>query len=905
VSKERKRRSFFMSQDSSQPTDGRPHSSDLLAKSGGEDKTVISQQPAAGASDFFRAAGIAELARVLEGKQLGHFQLDQLIGGGGMGAVFRGRDLRLQRTVAIKVVPAAEANLESLQRFQLEAQSAAKLDHPNIARVFDVGESPPWNYIVFEFIEGSNLRDLVLAEGPLSVQASVDYLRQIAEALEHAAARGVVHRDIKPSNILITPQGQAKLVDMGLARWSDMQGGTPQEITATGVTLGTFDYISPEQARDPRVADVRSDLYSLGCTWYYLLTGQPPFADGTALQKLLQHGSQKPPDPRAMRKDLSGDLVAILSRLMAKKPSQRYQRPGDLIADLDELSRREGLQRGQEGNVPRSDDLPAPRTIWSVLPWLAAATVLGLLLASMEWFDRRSTDSIDPSMSRSSPQGAAGKIDRQEVVPSPADTLPASSLSSGSNFPALGTVPELKAPDEELPEEGAIPSSAGKRAWPEMEDADSGGPPQPLGDPSDSAALEGPALSAAKPSLAPSELRKMPERILISPSQLEGRYEGAVSVSSWEEAIWWIDQVASIQEVRIATNNLRCSGTLVIRRDLKIAPAAGYRPLLQWSPTAGNSFDALEGRQWISIQQGTLSLENLDWIGDWTDRSGSSTSPGTDEDRAIHGLKVAPQGRLVARECGFTMRHPSHEGTVGFLEVGDRTLATNSEFERPGAQVTLDRCFFRGDADWLTWYGGGAQVEASHLLVAVSSRILKLQIPHGGSDPKNSLRVRMDRATLLNGRGFAKLTSPSSRAIGGRTMLTSSPLPWVQLAIQRSALWSEGELPWIQMEDFPEDIPLESWVGWDLRQCRWDQATSLLVQASGERGVVREMTWEQLAEREQRQLAKGIRWRSGIPQSYSFARKAPREFELLDSVDLGIDVAILPIPRSSDGVGTP
>ncbi|MFN5951843.1 MAG: serine/threonine-protein kinase, partial [Pirellulaceae bacterium] len=371
-----------MSQDSSQPTDGAPLSDDSRAKSGGEDKTVISQQPAAGASDFFRAAGIAELARVLEGKQLGHFQLDQLIGGGGMGAVFRGRDLRLQRTVAIKVVPAAEANLESLQRFQLEAQSAAKLDHPNIARVFDVGESTPWNYIVFEFIEGSNLRDLVTAEGPLSVQESVDYLRQIAEALEHAAARGVVHRDIKPSNILITPQGQAKLVDMGLARWSDVPGGTPQEITATGVTLGTFDYISPEQARDPRIADVRSDLYSLGCTWYYLLTGQPPFADGTALQKLLQHGSQKPPDPRAMRKDLSGDLVAILSRLMAKKPSQRYQQPRDLIADLDELSRREGLQRGSAGNVSRSDTspAPAPRTIRRFLPWLAAGTVLGLVL---------------------------------------------------------------------------------------------------------------------------------------------------------------------------------------------------------------------------------------------------------------------------------------------------------------------------------------------------------------------------------------------------------------------------------------------------------------------------------------------------------------------------------------------
>jgi serine/threonine protein kinase len=821
-----------------------------------------------------------------------------------MGAVFRGRDLRLQRTVAIKVVPAAEANLESLQRFQLEAQSAAKLDHPNIARVFDVGESPPWNYIVFEFIEGSNLRDLVMAQGPLSVQESVDYLRQIAEALEHAAARGVVHRDIKPSNILITPQGQAKLVDMGLARWSDVPGGAPQEITATGVTLGTFDYISPEQARDPRVADVRSDLYSLGCTWYYLLTGQPPFADGTALQKLLQHGSQKPPDPRAMRKDLSGDLVAILSRLMAKKPSQRYQQPRDLIADLDELSRREGLLRGPAGNIPLTDTGPPPRPIRRILPWLAAATVLGLVLAGMEWFDRRGQDPIEPSTIKSSSRGAGNQSDRQETVPPPEDSLPTSASSNDSNFPAIGAVPAL-VPSEPFTDEGANTSPPGKRTGPETEDTDSGRPPPPLFDTNDSASLEPPAFSVAKPSVAASERRLMPERILISPSQLEGRYEGAVSVTSWEEAIEWIDRAASIQEVRIATNNLRCSRTLVLQRDLKIAPAAGYRPLLQWSPAAGNSSETLEDRQWISIQQGTLSLENLEWIGDLAERSGSLASARAEEDLAIHCLKISPHGRLVARECGFTMRHPSHEGMVGFLQVGDPSRAASSQIDRPSAQVTLDRCFFRGDADWLTWQGGGAQVEASHLLVAVSSRILRLEIPDPDSQGENPLRVRLDRATLLNGRGFAKLTSPSSRAIPGRTILTSPSGPWVQLAIHRSVLWSEVELPWIQMEGLPEGLPWESWIGWDLRQCRWDQATSLLVQASGERGETREMTWDQLPERDLRQLAKGVRWRLGIPQSYSFARKAPREFDLLEPLDLGIDVAILPIPRSSDGVGTP
>jgi hypothetical protein len=205
----------------------------------------------------------------------------------------------------------------------------------------------------------------------------------------------------------------------------------------------------------------------------------------------------------------------------------------------------------------------------------------------------------------------------------------------------------------------------------------------------------------------------------------------------------------------------------------------------------------------------------------------------------------------------------------------------------------------------LTWQGGGAQVDASHLLVAVSSRILKLQVSDPGNDRTNLLRVRIERSTLLNGRGFAQLTLPSSRTIPSRTTLTSPSTPWVQLSIQRSVLWSEGEWPWIQIEGLPEELPWESCISWDLRQCRWDLATLLLVQASGERGVAREMTWEQLPERDQRQLGKGVRWRSGIPQSYSFARKAPREFELLEPLDLGTDLSTLPIPRSSDGVGTP
>ncbi|GIW99438.1 MAG: hypothetical protein KatS3mg111_2771 [Pirellulaceae bacterium] len=343
--------------------------------------TIISDRPAAAPDEFFQSMPLGKLAASLEGRRLDHFIVERMIGGGGMGAVFRGRDERLNRTVAIKVVPAARRDAETLRRFRLEAQAAAKLDHPNIARVYYVGEADHWNYIVFEFIDGVNLRDLVAMHGPLSIDDAVYYTRQVAEALEHAHERGVVHRDIKPSNILITAGGIAKVVDMGLARHTAVDRSTADE-TASGVTLGTFDYISPEQARNPRDADVRSDLYSLGCTLFYMLTGNPPFPEGTALQKLLNHGSLPPPDPRAWREDISDQLYAIMMKLMAKQPADRYQRPIDLVNDLMLLAEVENLPRSQTpGTVLMAPTVAQRSLVEASLPWLMAlAALLGTAL---------------------------------------------------------------------------------------------------------------------------------------------------------------------------------------------------------------------------------------------------------------------------------------------------------------------------------------------------------------------------------------------------------------------------------------------------------------------------------------------------------------------------------------------
>ncbi len=286
---------------------------------------------------------VADVGKALEGKRLGVYELQEFVGGGGMGAVFRGRDTTLDRTVAVKVLFQHRTDDEDLlRRFKNEAQSAARLDHENIGRVYAVGSEGGWHYIVFEFIEGVNLRDLVNDQGPFDVARTITVTSQLADALAHAETRNVVHRDIKPSNVIITPAGRARLVDMGLARLHQMTGD--RDLTVSGMTLGTFDYISPEQARDPRLADVRSDLYSLGCTAYFMLIGRPPFADGTMVQKLLQHQQQEATPVDRLRSDIPHELGQVIGRLMEKDPADRYQHPSELVEALARIASNRGIE---------------------------------------------------------------------------------------------------------------------------------------------------------------------------------------------------------------------------------------------------------------------------------------------------------------------------------------------------------------------------------------------------------------------------------------------------------------------------------------------------------------------------------------------------------------------------------
>lgn len=321
---------------------------------------------------------------------LGHFRIESCIRNGGMGAVFKAVDMRLNRIVALKVLPPNSSRDPSIvQRFRHEAQAVAQLDHENIARVHFIGEDQGLHFIAFEFVSGSNLRDLIQERGTIHPEDAVNYALQMAHALVHMSKHGVIHRDIKPSNIIVTPEGRVKLVDLGLARLEDRDPA--EQLTVAGTTLGTFDYISPEQAKDPRTVDVRSDIYSLGCSLYHMLTGVPPYAEGTMLQKLLDHQAKDVPDPRLKNRFLSADLSAIVQKMMAPDPQGRYQTPEHLIRDLLYVAESMGLQKiATDGQIWITAQPQRMSFLQKHGGWLISAVVLMLFVAFLKYSDDRS-----------------------------------------------------------------------------------------------------------------------------------------------------------------------------------------------------------------------------------------------------------------------------------------------------------------------------------------------------------------------------------------------------------------------------------------------------------------------------------------------------------------------------------
>jgi serine/threonine-protein kinase len=282
------------------------------------------------------------------------YEVQELIGAGGMADVYRGYDNRLHRVVAIKILRADLARDPSLQsRFRREAQAAARLNHPNIVSVYDTGEEQQeWGtlpYIVMEYVEGTTIRELLRQDVRPDYQESLRIAHSLLDALTYSHENGIVHRDIKPANIMVTTVGEIKVMDFGIARPLDDVTAT---VTHAWTVIGTAQYLSPEQARG-EIADSRSDIYSVGCLLYELLTGRAPFSGDTPVAIAYQHVSAKPISVDDLNPDLPAGLSQIIDGALAKDPLARYQSAAEMLADLDRISKGERVKIRVNKNIDR------------------------------------------------------------------------------------------------------------------------------------------------------------------------------------------------------------------------------------------------------------------------------------------------------------------------------------------------------------------------------------------------------------------------------------------------------------------------------------------------------------------------------------------------------------------------
>jgi serine/threonine-protein kinase len=294
------------------------------------DKADLSRsRPRVGASPGSTAAD-------LTGQVLGDFAILRRLGQGGMGQVYLAEQISLKRKTALKILKAELAgNAEALQRFKAEAEAVARATHAAIVQVYAVGEARGLHYMALEYVEGCNLKDYLARKGPPSLVLALTIMRQVAAALQRAGELGIVHRDIKPENILLTRKGEVKVADFGLSRCFAGEQSAPS-VTQTGMTLGTPLYMSPEQV-EGKPLDSRSDIYSFGVTCYHLLAGRPPFQGASAFDLAVQHVQVEPAPLSHVRPDLPADLIAIIHKMLAKRPEQRYQTGRELLRELTRL----------------------------------------------------------------------------------------------------------------------------------------------------------------------------------------------------------------------------------------------------------------------------------------------------------------------------------------------------------------------------------------------------------------------------------------------------------------------------------------------------------------------------------------------------------------------------------------
>jgi serine/threonine protein kinase len=293
------------------------------------------------------------------GLVLGNYVVLDKIGEGGMGQVFKARHQRMERVVALKLLPPAAVKSEdTVRRFQREVKAAARLSHPNIVTAYDADEAAGLHFLVMEYVEGTDLASLVQKDGPLSVDRVIGYCLQAARGLEYAHSQNIIHRDIKPSNLFLDKAGTVKILDMGLARIEETTEWTDQTVdgalTREGMVLGTVDYMSPEQGLNTKNADARSDIYSLGCTLYWLLTGQAAYGGDTLMERIVAHREKPIPSLRQAASGVPHSLDAVFQKMVAKRAEERQQTMSDVVAALERCDALAGSGRSKPAAMPKA-----------------------------------------------------------------------------------------------------------------------------------------------------------------------------------------------------------------------------------------------------------------------------------------------------------------------------------------------------------------------------------------------------------------------------------------------------------------------------------------------------------------------------------------------------------------------